>query len=762
MSRTLIPLVASTRRPKVRRIDVWRAIAVCGLLVVAVLVVFGRTFGQGFLSYDDRGYICDEPHVWHGLSWSAIGWALSNGPLGEWYPLSMISHMLDCQLYGLNPTGHHVTNVLLHAAVAVVLFLVLWRMTERQDRDTAWPSAVVAALFAVHPLHVESVAWLAERRDMLSGLFFMLTLGAYDAYVRRPSPWRYLAVAGLLALGLSAKPILVTVPALLLLLDYWPLRRFGRFADMTPSDARRVLPSAPPNTGGRGLTHAGALDDDRMRPERASQQPPWRLIAEKLPLLALALAVASVTMLTHSARLADPLSLPERLANAAVSCIAYLGQLFVPVGLSVFYTYPEAGWPIWQVAAAVLLLLTITAATVIGRREHPYGLVGWFWYVGMLVPVLGLTAVGPHARADRYTYLSQIGLYVALVWGAMRLGASWPARRWVFGVGSTVLLLALMICSWRQTGFWQSDLALWGHALSCDAKNVTAHGMIGAALENSDPASAATHYRQALELAPGERNVYYVVRAEALTGLGNLFERNGETAEAVASYEQALQLYANCVLAHLRLGRLLALQGKLADARTHFQRAIELEPSAANYRALAIVDSQDGRRDQAIKDLERALAVDPGSFMAHAHLATLLGENGDVDGACDQFRQAIAIDPEVPLVYYQIAELLRREGNTHEAAAYQRQGQQAGRRYARARNQHGVELVRQGKLSEAIAQYRLALDAAPDDAESHCNMAEVLATQGKKEDAITHYRAALSVDSKYPPAQRGLDRLSER
>ena len=228
---------------------------------------------------------------------------------------------------------------------------------------------------------------------------------------------------------------------------------------------------------------------------------------DKLPLFALAIAVAVVTMLTHNPWHA-PLTLSERLANAAVSCVAYLGQLFVPVGLSVFYSHPEAGRPAWQVAAAVALLLAITAAAVIGRRSYPYFFVGWFWYVGMLVPVLGLTYVGAESRADRYTYLSQIGLYIALVWGAMRLGASWPARRWVFGIGSALMLAALMACTWRQTGYWQDSKTLWEHALACDPKSVRAHYTLGCLLSDTDEKAAVAQYRQAVEIGPNERNIY--------------------------------------------------------------------------------------------------------------------------------------------------------------------------------------------------------------------------------------------------------------
>ncbi len=284
-------------------------------------------------------------------------------------------------------------------------------------------------------------------------------------------------------------------------------------------------------------------------------------------------------MLTHSGPGGNSLTVPERLAGAAVSCVAYLGQFFVPIGLSPYYCHPEAGWPTWQVVGATVLLLAITAAAVVGRRSYPYFFVGWFWYTGMLIPVLELIPVGGHARADRYTYLSQIGISIALVWGAMRLGASWPARRWVFGIGSAIVLAALMACTWRQTGFWHDDRSLWEHALACDPKNVRAHYILGTALEAKDESAAVAQYRQALEMGPDERNIYNAVRATAHVRLGNIAARKGDQAEAAAHYDQALNLDASTAAAHTNLAVLLAKQGDFDEALRHFQRSIEIAPA---------------------------------------------------------------------------------------------------------------------------------------------------------------------------------------
>ena len=374
---------------RVRLYWIW---GICGFLLLAVGLVFGQTVCHEFIGYDDQGFVYENPHVTPGLTLPGIWWALTEGSFGEWHPLADLSHMLDCQLYGLHPAGHYLTNVLLHAASAVLLFLALLRMT-----GDLWPSAWVAAVFAIHPLHVESVAWVAERRDMLSGLFFMLTLLAYARYAERPSLGRYLPVAGCLALGLMSKPMLVTVPFVLLLVDYWPLDRFRSAAE----------PAAEAGLG----SWLGRLP------------APWRLVVEKGPLLALAAASCGITVATHSSlrstQPGDPLSLATRLANALVSYATYLGQSLFPVNMAPYYPHPGTRPPIAWAGGSLALLVAISAVATYCWRRRPYLIVGWLWFLGMLVPVLGLVTVGTraHARADRYLYLSQIGLSIALAWG---------------------------------------------------------------------------------------------------------------------------------------------------------------------------------------------------------------------------------------------------------------------------------------------------------------------------------------------------------
>jgi tetratricopeptide (TPR) repeat protein len=591
MYRALIRLKPAANHESERLVDDWRAKAVCIFLVVAVALVFGQALGYGFSNFDDGAFVCQEPHVKAGLSWSGLRWAFTHGPLGEWYPLAMLSHMLDCQYFGMNPAGHHLTSLMLHAASALLLFLVLWRMTE-----ALWASALVAALFALHPLRVESVVWISERRDVLSGFFFMLTLAAYVEYARHPrSLGRYLAVVVWFTLGLLTKAILVTVPAVLLLLDFWPLGKFH--------PAPRGGPLPPGST---------------VQTPRS-----WRLIVEKLLLLALAIAVAVVTVFTHPAENGD-LSGSERLSGAAIALVAYIWQLFVPVGLSILYLYPEAGYPTWQIVGAAALLLAITAAAVIGRRSYPYFFVGWFWYVAVLIPVLGVVPLGSIVRADRYTYLSQIGLDIALVWGARRLAESWPTRRWLFGAGSAVVLAALMACTWRQVRFWQHPKTLWDHALECDPESPVVRFSLGCALlGHRNYVGAATQFRQVVELPPGHRNVYVMVRAAAHDRLGLIAAQREDDTDAIEHFERSLELNPSSGLTHVSLGRVLAKTGDFDGALAHLRRSVELQPggnSTAFDRALDL--ARQGKTDEAIANFCQAFATDSDLGFAQMELAT--------------------------------------------------------------------------------------------------------------------------------------------
>ncbi len=428
--------------------DRWTVPAVCIFLAAVIWVVFGQTLYHDFVNYDDDDYVCENPEVVRGLTLKGMIWAFTRVHSGNWHPLTWISHMLDCQFYGLNPGGHHLTNVLLHMATAILLFLVLRRMT-----GFLWRSAFVAAVFAIHPLRVESVAWVSERKDVLSGLFFMLTLGAYVRYVQRQSRvegrglsaqavpaldcFDYCLVLLFFALGLMCKPMLVTLPFVLLLLDYWPLNRVVPVTDC-----------------------------------RNHFQIPRRLVLEKLPLFALAAAACATTLFAQKNALwsFEQISFPLRVSNALLSYATYLGQMFWPSGLAVYYPFPTRGGGVAGVVLSLVVLAGISAVVFVLRRRS-YLLTGWLWYLIMLVPVIGIVQVAAQTRADRYTYLPQIGLYLLLTWAVADFCTGWRYRRVALGGGSTVILLALIFCARAQTSYWRNSESLWTHTLACTSDN---------------------------------------------------------------------------------------------------------------------------------------------------------------------------------------------------------------------------------------------------------------------------------------------------
>jgi tetratricopeptide (TPR) repeat protein len=558
--------------------------SVCAALLLAIGLVFGQTVRHDFVNYDDPAYVSENPHINAGLTGQGIAWVFSHVHANNWHPLTSISHMLDCQCYGLWAGGHHLTSVLLHAATAVLLFLVLVRMT-----GDLWPSACAAALFAIHPLRVESVAWVAERKDVLSGLFFMLTLAAYVRYVRRPfSPANYLTVLAMFALGLLSKPMLVTVPFVLLLLDYWPLARFGASASAASASAE-------------GNIAAGAAG--RFRGARP-------LLIEKIPLLLLSMVSCAVTFFAQKRALGvgQRFPLPCRVENALVAYAAYVVQLFHPVKLVVFYPHAVEGLPLAQVAGAVLLLSAVSGLALAARRTRPYLLVGWLWYLGMLVPVIGLVQVGRQAMADRYTYLPQIGLSLALIWEAARLCRERPERRPLFVAASVLIGLCLIVCAWRQTSYWKSDETLWAYTSACTTNNAVAHYGLGGVFSRSGRLDdALAEFRQALAIQP--------VYPDANVHCGLLLLKKGLTDEAIAEFQKALDIEPEHAHAHSNLGYVLALRGRSDEAMEHCRKALEVWPECTDaHHNLSVLLAEQGKWLESLAQSREALRYCPQSI----------------------------------------------------------------------------------------------------------------------------------------------------
>jgi Tfp pilus assembly protein PilF len=600
-----------------------RVLAACGVLCLAVGLVFGQTLAHEFIDLDDGEYVVNNPRAIAGVTLEGIAGAFTDGHF-DWYPLSALSHMLDCQLYGLNPAGHHSTNVVLHAATAVALLLVLLRMTAN-----FWPSFLAAAVFAVHPLRAESVAWVAERKDVLSGLFFMLTLAAYVAYARRRFSWaRYLLVVVLFALGLMSKAMLVTLPLVLLLLDYWPL---GRARD-------------------RESNRAGAAESRRC----AGFAVPWHWLAEKIPLMMLAAGVSLITVLTQNSAspMIDRLPLPARVFNALVWYVVYLVQIFVPVSLAPFNIIPRTPFSSWQLAGALVVLIVISASALRLRQRCPYLIVGWLWYLIMLLPVIGLIPVGTHGMADRYTYLTHIGLYVALAWGAADLAKTWSIRPWAVSVAGSLMLTTLMGLAWRQVSYWRDSDTLWNHTLACTSDLALTHANRAQILVGQGQLDKAIgHYRRALEIDPDDAAIH--------NNFGTVLGVQGRVDEALVHYLAALQIRPDFAGAHYNLAVALLGRRELDAAIGHFERAVELQPKfAETHFNLGLALAQQGRLKEASLHFRNALQLQPRHAEAHYGLATVLFWQGKLEEAVSHYRRTLEINPNHPRAQRQLTVLM--------------------------------------------------------------------------------------------------------
>jgi tetratricopeptide (TPR) repeat protein len=677
------PALESGRRPAGLN-DRWTVSGVCLFLVAITFAVFGQTLYHEFV-YDDNDYVYENPEVARGLTFKGIVWAFSHVHSSNWHPLTWISHMLDCQLYGLSPGGHHLTNILLHTAAVILLFLVLRRMT-----GALWRSAFVAAVFAIHPLRVESVAWVAERKDVLSGVFFMLTIGAYVGYVSHPrSLVRYGLVMLLFALGLMCKPMLVTLPFVLLLLDYWPLVRVAG--------------------GGWRVTRFGV-----QVPQLSTLN---HLLYEKLPLFGLAVASGMVTIFaqTKAIQSFEQISLPLRVGNALISYVAYLGQMFWPSGLAVLYPFAAMDVGVSGVVLSLVLLAGISAGAFVLRHRR-YFLTGWLWYLIMLAPVIGILQVGSQARADRYTYLPQIGLYVLLTWAVADLCAGWRHRRVVLGGCATILLVALIFCARVQTAYWRNSESLWTHTLACTSDNAIAHNNLGVTLlQKGKVDEAIVHYQKALQINPDH--------VEAHIDFGNALIKKGSVDEAMVHYQKALQINPDSAKAHDNLGNALFKKGNVDEAIIHYQKALQIKPgSAETHYNLGNALLQKGNVDEAIVHYQMALQIKPDNTEAHNSLGGALLQKGKVDEAIPHFQKALQIKPDNAEACYNL----------------------------------GSALLQKGKVDEAIPHFQRALQIKPDNAEACYNLGNALLQKGRADEAITHYQKALQIKPNYLEVQNNL------
>jgi tetratricopeptide (TPR) repeat protein len=585
---------------------------ICLFLVVATLAVYWQVLDNDFVNYDDDRYVTENIYVLKGVTFDSLTWAFTSSQFSNWHPLTWISHMIDCQLYGLNPKGHHLTNLLFHVANTLLLLLVLVRMT-----GALWSSSFVAALFALHPIHVESVAWIAERKDVLSTFFMMLTVWAYTLYVKKGGVRRYLLVALLFVLGLMSKPMLVTLPFILLMLDFWPLDRLCLIYS-----TRTVATGQHTN-------------------KRLST---FQLIWEKVPFFALAVASSVVTFIVQkrggAIKSLMSYSLPTRIINALVAYIEYIVNMIWPVKLSVLYPHPGDSLPLWKGVVAGLMLALITTLVVCKARKVPYIAVGWCWYVVTLIPVIGIVQVGMQAKADRYTYTTLIGLFIVIAWGANDLLSKWPHRKIWLSTLASILLPVLIVLTWKQVQYWENSITLYKHTLKHTSNNVIIHNNLGAALNKlGRTEEAIEHLLQALRLKPD----YAIAHYNLGTALGKL----GRTEEAIEHLLQALRLKPDYVEGHYNLGTALSKLGRTEEAIKHLLQALRLKPDYAEaHSSLGVALYKQGRTEEAIEHLLQALRLKPDYAIAHCNLGTVLARKGHIKEAIALFREALRVNPD--------------------------------------------------------------------------------------------------------------------
>jgi tetratricopeptide (TPR) repeat protein len=579
-------------------------------LAAICLVVFGQTIRYEFVNFDDDLYVYNTPAIQAGLTLKGIAAAFTSQHAHNWHPLTTISHMLDCQLYGLNAGGHHATNIILHIIAVLLLFHVLRQMTGAVGK-----SAIVAALFAVHPLHVESVAWISERKDVLSAVFFFLMLGAYNRYVHSASVTRYLLVVVLFAAGLMSKPMLVSAPIVLLLFDYWPLGRF----EESCSTSEKIK-----------ISNAG-------NPKRVIRL----LFVEKIPLFILSAVACVITFILQkrAAGAIPPLPFFWRVQNALMSYVNYAWKTLWPTHLAVFYPHPNETLAIWEISFAIALLLAITVAAIVCRSQRPYLLTGWFWYLVMLVPVIGLIQVGEQGHADRYTYLPQVGLFLLAVWLAADLIAVRQCRPQLVVATAAAIIFGLAWAAFNQTSYWRNSETLWTHALAVTSDNDVAHNNLGyLCVDRGELDKAISHFEAASRIRSSKMDPHYNVGSAFVEmNLADALSREGKSDVALVHYEEAIRLQPNYADAYYNRGNVLLTNGRVQEAIADLETAIQIQPNDADaHTCLGNALLQQGSLKEAIAQYQNASTLAPNDPHSRNNIAWVLGTSSDAsirDGA---------------------------------------------------------------------------------------------------------------------------------
>jgi protein O-mannosyl-transferase len=667
---------------------------VCFTLAVMTLVVYWPLTSYPFINFDDNDYIVGNAHVTSGLTWKNIIWAFQSGEAANWHPLTWVSHMIDCDLYGLNPGGHHLTNLLFHIANTLLLFLLL-----KQTTRAMWRSAFVAALFAWHPLHVESVAWASERKDVLSAFFWMLTLLAYARYVKKPSIVTYLLALLLFACGLMSKPMVVTLPFVLLLLDFWPLNRLCLFDLRGESNLENILAQNPT-----------AKNWARVA---------FLLIVEKIPFFALAIAVSVITFLVQkNAGAFWESAFPLRMANATLAYVRYLSKLFWPTDLAIVYPYPHH-WPALLVAGAALILIAWSFLFIFRIRQNPYLVVGWFWFLGTLVPTIGIVQVGAQSMADRYTYIPSIGLFILVVWCVNDFFDLWPDWKKFLPLAGGVVLAGCLAVTSLQLKYWQDGIQLFLRAIAVTTDNYVAYNTLGKA-----------------------------------------FEMSGQKDRALFLYSETVRLEPRYPQGQFNLAMSLLEYGKTDQALAHLKIAANLAPHDPDIQYdLGTYFSQHNQLEEAAHCFNIALGDQPEFPEARNALGSVLSRLGKLDEAILQFSEAVRLKPDFAMAHLNWAMTLIKQKKTAQAIPHFADAERLKSDDSETHFNFGLALLDNHQPAEAAAQFSEELRLEPNEIKAHYHLALALQQQNKLLEAVAHYRATLRLTPNFPEAKAALAAL---
>ena len=672
-----------------------KEIFICFLLVAATLAVYFPVGSYDFITYDDPAYITKNKMVRAGWTREGFTWAFTTTHHRHWHPITWLSHMTDCHLFGLNAGRHHLTSLFFHLANTILLFLVFRRMT-----GALMQSAFVAALFALHPLHVETAAWIADRKDILCTLFLLLAMWAYARYAERPGLLRYGVVLVFFGLGLMSKSMVLTLPLIFLLLDLWPLDRFQR---------------EQPVSGGKPEYHTAV----NPRYQKASV---LRLVGEKILFFVLVGAgAASAVVAMHKGRPVDLAGFKTNMtyiAEALVSYVGYIEKMIWPHNLALPYLRIETP-PQWHTLTAGMLLLCISILVIRWARKRPYLVTGWLWYLVTLLPVIGLVKHGPHSMGDRYTYIPLIGLFIMIAWGVPDLVSRWRYRKIILGLSAGLVLLALMLSSAAQVRHWENDITLYGHTVKATENNAVAHN-----------------------------------------NLGNALRRKGRIAESIEHYTEALRIWPGYAEAHNNLGIALKNQGRLEAAVRHYAEALRIKPKFGKARqnfknALKAGKKQGG---DVLKLYGEFLRINPNDEKMHYRFGNLLKKKGKLDEAVEQYSEALKIRPNYVAALNNLGNTLKMQGKVAEAIERYGQALRINPRDAKVHNNLANALKQQGKMDEAIEHYDAAVKMNPRFVKAYNNLADAYMQKGLPTEAIEHYSKALSIDADDKKARQGLER----